>query len=167
MTNFESWEMFDWSLYGMLVRKYRADLGYKRAEEFSDTIWRRTRVRISRDAVYRIEQGKQTPSADQFMAINLALFGSPFGGDAIRLCMAKEWKQIMDGEVDVIPFAWKVENAQALRDEFAGGGCLDAGFPGLGIDQTCHSESFKFYVHMIGETESLFADERDQDPEAK
>lgn len=104
-------ELFDWKLYGLLMRKLRLDLGYRKAEDFSDSIWRRTRVKISRDTLYKIEQGRQIPDASQFMALNLALSKSLFNPEVAGMCTSQVWKSLAEG-ADV-PEEWKKENAHA------------------------------------------------------
>lgn len=118
--------MFDWALYGMVVRKRRTELGYKKAEHFSASIWRRTRVPISRDSMYKIEQGKQTPTGMQMLAINLSLYGQPFPEELFDICSSRAWKSIArivretaEGDcleydsidaAEFIPDQWKHEN---------------------------------------------------------
>lgn len=114
--------MFDWSLYGLLVRKFRTDMGYKNAEDFADTIWRRTRVEVSRTSLYKIEQGKQAPSAEQFMAINMALGGAIDFEEITNLCKSTEWKEILRGDHDPIPLEWRYENYERAIQEHAGNG---------------------------------------------
>lgn len=110
--------MFDTELYGLLIRKKRIDSGYRRAEDFAKSVYRRTRVRITRDMLYKIEQGRQTPDCVQFMAINLALTGKLFPNELIRLCTSREWSVIDEaGNPTSIPFRWKLENAQQVRQE--------------------------------------------------
>ena len=123
---------FDWSLYGTLIRKRRIDLGYKKAEAFTQSIWRRTRVAISRDTLYKIEQGRQTPDATQFMAINIALGGDPFFPWATSLCLSVEWREIREAfkngsppddslacyeepvspSCPYVPYHWRRDNAE-------------------------------------------------------
>lgn len=114
---------FDWALYGMLLRKKRLDLGFRKAEEFAASIWRRTRVRISRDTLYKIEQGKQIPDAEQFMAINLALSQVLFDTQTADLCLSPEWRGIVGS---CIPETWKEENAEAAWQQKTGVGDLSA-----------------------------------------
>lgn len=120
-------EVFDWKLYGSLVRRVRMNLGYKKAEDFAASIWRRTRVKISRDTLYKIEQGRQVPDAAQFMAINLALSGTKFYPWITDLCTSPEWRGIEeasgDGTKEVesvvldLPPLWKGDNLlKAKRD---------------------------------------------------
>lgn len=100
--------MFDWALYGALVRKERIRLGYRRAEDFAASIWRRTRVDVSRDTLYKVEQGRQVPDALQFMAINMALGFDPFFGRVVDMCISSEWR--IASEARDIPEKWKVIN---------------------------------------------------------
>lgn len=118
--------MFDWGLYGAVVRKRRIELGYKKAEHFAESVWRRVRFEISRDSLYKIEQGKQIPTGMQTLAINMALFGSPFPDELFEICASRGWKKIArnvhaanaenDGDyesVDMtlfVPDQWKREN---------------------------------------------------------
>lgn len=118
-----NFQPFDWLLYGMLIRKGRIDLGYRKAEEFAESIWRRTRVRISRDTLYKIEQGKQIPDALQFMAISLALNQALFDNRTIDLCLSPEWRGIVSSS---IPDAWKEENAEVVWQQKTGVGDLAA-----------------------------------------
>ncbi len=69
---------FDWAMYGACVRCRRRAAGCRTAADFSAMLYRRTRLEVSKDALYRIEQGRQQPTSEQFMAINLALFGRLF-----------------------------------------------------------------------------------------
>lgn len=108
---------FDWALYGLLIRKARTDMGYRKAEHFAASIWRRTRIEVSRDTLYKIEQGKQAPTAEQFMALNMILFSSPFPENIFGLCSSNEWKTIRTGCTDDIPNDWKcVNHIEALRE---------------------------------------------------
>lgn len=119
--------LIDWGLYGALVRNRRIKLGFKTAESFSAPLWQRTRVYISRDALYKIEQGR-TPDAQQFMALNLVLFNDFFPMDRIiRACMSTEWEYIINhnpardrSEADPLsldlPEAWKIENDSGLAE---------------------------------------------------
>jgi len=87
-------ELFDWSLYGAMVRHARTKLGYKNTNDLSETIFRRTRMQISKDVLYRIEQNRQEPTAMQFLAINLALFNKiwPEGRSEMIACLSDEWR---------------------------------------------------------------------------
>ena len=114
----DSFDAFDWSLYSALVRKDRKDKGFKTAEAFSATIYRRTRVNISRDSVYKIEQGKQTPDALQFMAINIALYNEPMPHRITSLCFCPEWDQMI-GYEGSFPVEWAHENFRAAAGEDA------------------------------------------------
>ena len=118
MAKDERSEMFDWKLYGLLIRKKRMDIGYKKAEDFSDGIWRRTRVKISRDTLYKIEQGRQIPDASQFMALNLAVDQSLFNPEATNLCTSQEWKSLVSGAA--VPCEWKRENAEVAWKNSSG-----------------------------------------------
>lgn len=105
----EPLEAFDWGLYSALIRKDRKDLGYRTADAFSATVYRRTRIVISRDSVYKIEQGKQIPDALQFMAINISLYKEPLPSRVIELCYCPEWREIWQNGGE-IPISWKYGN---------------------------------------------------------
>jgi hypothetical protein len=66
----------NWALYGTLVRSKRRSLNYKKASSFVDKILTETGVGIKSDVLYRIEEGRQYPTATQFMAINMTLDGT-------------------------------------------------------------------------------------------
>lgn len=121
---------FEWSRYGALVRNERTRLGYKTAEAFAETIWRRSRVSMSGVSVLRIEQGNQVPDAMQFMGINISLFGSPFPRELTDPGMSEEWSEITDAysaRSDVspispyIPQKWRLENTEAAQEAEADG----------------------------------------------
>lgn len=100
---------FDWSIYSVLVRNDRRAMGFRRAEDFSASIWRRTHYNVSQETIYKVEQGRQVPDAMQFIAINLALYGEPYPQRVVENCVCPEWRQIAAAHGD-IPRAWKVEN---------------------------------------------------------
>lgn len=101
--------LFDYALYGLLVRKGRIDLGFKKAEDFSEAVWRRTRVRITKDMLYKIEQGRQVPDTTQFMALNLVLSGTPFNEAISSMCFSTECRHIIEDRS--VPDEWRTENA--------------------------------------------------------
>ena len=122
--------LFDWALYGMLCRKRRNDLGYKTAEAFAKSVWRRTRLQLTRDILYKIEQGRQTPDAMQFMALNISLWGQIMPYDVIQMCASKEFGQVVSAydfgvmnpqtyetehfspETPWVPNKWAIENSR-------------------------------------------------------
>ena len=107
---FEQYETFNWPLYGMLIRARRIQLGYRKAEHFADSIYRRTRYAISRDSLYKIEQGRQVPDSMQFLAINLALYGELLPEELTRLCTGRNWADIAAHEYPYVPYEWAAEN---------------------------------------------------------
>ena len=91
--------LIDWSLYGALLRHQRTSvIGFRKAEEFTDALWRRTRVFISRDVLYKIERGDRAPDTIEFMALNKAVYGSFFPEAIIKQCMCEEWKALSDDQ---------------------------------------------------------------------
>ncbi len=109
--------LYDWELYGLLLRKRRIDMGFKKAEDFASTIWRRTRVKLTRDMLYKFEQGRQVPDGTQFMALNLVVSGNLFAPDISNLCSTLETQALSE---DRIPQEWKTENAQSVWRSFTG-----------------------------------------------
>ena len=85
--------LFDLELYGAKCRKRRQDLGYKTADAFAASVRRRTDASITRDILYKIEQGRQEPGASLFLALNLSLWGDPFPFEAIGECLSKDFAE--------------------------------------------------------------------------
>lgn len=113
--------LIDWSLYGALLRHQRTSvIGFRKAEEFTDALWRRTRVFISRDVLYKIERGDRAPDTVEFMALNKAVYGSFFPEAIIKQCMCEEWKALSDDydpKEPCITEKWALENIdQAIQD---------------------------------------------------
>lgn len=114
----EAFKVIDWSLYSVLVRNDRRAMGFKKAEEFSATIWRRARVKVTQETLYKIEQARQIPDTKQFMAINIALYGSPLPQRVVDTCLSREWRQIAEAGGD-IPERWKIENFEEAAGDRA------------------------------------------------
>ena len=128
-----AFEPFDFGLYGMLVRKMRTDLGYRKAEDFVRTLYLRTRMSMSKETLYKIEQGKQVPNTAQFLALNLALTGELIPEKVASLCLSREWEQIIyvfnrsskatEGAIyctpncPFVPQSWFAENIECLTEE--------------------------------------------------
>ena len=112
--------LFDWSKYGALIRHERTNKGLKNPAEFSRYIFLRTRFEISKDVLYRIEQNRQEPTAMQFLAINLALFGKMWPSYSWELgsCLCREWDYFAENEEP--PCEWQHDN---LRDFFEENPC--------------------------------------------
>lgn len=102
--------LYDWDLFGALMKLERKKLFITSTAELSEEIYLNTRKRISKDTLYRIEQGKQVPNAEQFMAINLTLFGSLIPGEFSNMhtCLSEEWRECAGG--GTIPEQWRKEN---------------------------------------------------------
>lgn len=85
----------DWIKYGALVKGERTKRFIRTAEQLSREVERRTGETIGRDAIYRIEQGKQTPTVAQFFAINITLFGEllPESNKDVEACFSREWRE--------------------------------------------------------------------------
>ena len=112
-------ELFDWQLFGAMVRNMRRKRGWAKAEHFSIAIHNRTRLHISADTLYKIESGRQVPSSMQLFAMMLALgLKAPEVMDVLmRTCSCEEWKELYNGEV---PFNWRVANTRNLAFEMFG-----------------------------------------------
>lgn len=141
-------ELFDWELYGLLVRRARQNMGYKKAEEFAESIWRRTHARISRDTLYKIEQGRQVPDASQFMALNLAVSQSLFNPEVANMCVSRSWKSLSNGAD--IPDEWKKENSEAAWSSSTG---ME------GPDDLAHMPSGESAVALLSETAHTLAND--------
>lgn len=111
-------ELFDWSLLGAVVRNKRRRMGYKSAQTFSRTIYNRTRMVIKPETITKIEGGRQSLSAMQFMAICMTLEWSPDPGELFRLCACQEWQDVAAGHV---PWAWCLENQHVYALELGCG----------------------------------------------
>ena len=115
----------DWGLYGMMVRRERTRAGFKRAADFCHSVHRRTRVFISRDVLYKIEQGRQEPNGTQLAALNLSLFGEAFPSWLMPRLASSEWMEIeqayREGNGDPIsrpyvPEEWARENLADVEE---------------------------------------------------
>ena len=86
--------LFNWSLYGAMVHHLRKRKGIKNIADFSRTIYRFTHCEVNKDVLARIEQGRQVPTATQFMAINLFLFGKIWADDypEFSACVGSSWR---------------------------------------------------------------------------
>ena len=111
----EEFEPWSSQLYGAMVKNARKRAGYSTAQAFSDSIFRRTRVYISRDVLYKIEQGRQNPDIAQFMAINLSLYGAPVPSKVTMPCICPEWVEIASNGGEIPP-SWRRANTRAIEE---------------------------------------------------
>ena len=75
-------------------------------------------MKISADTLYKIERGARTPSAEQFMALNMVAFGAINVYEDIQSCLSDEWEFISCSDnCESIPEEWKSENAEVVREE--------------------------------------------------
>lgn len=86
--------IFDWGIFGVLVRCFRRELGFRKAEEFSDAIEQETGLKISADIIYKIENGKQKATVEQFFAI-LSMFDTGSRKRIIRLCVCDGMSEVV------------------------------------------------------------------------
>lgn len=89
----------DKELFGMLVRRNRLNLGYRRAEDFVNIMEMITGYSISKDALYRIETGKATPTIDFLVAFNIMLGKPAFDTSIIEMCLPKSWSDLSGQEM--------------------------------------------------------------------
>lgn len=126
----ENTMQIDWTLYGAKCRKKRQDMGFRTAEAFAAEVFRRTRTHLTRDILYKIEQGRQEPSALEFIGLNLSLWGDPFPVIALYECLSPELARVLSayearqdkekGELYYahseirpwVPNSWRVDNAR-------------------------------------------------------
>lgn len=118
---------FDWELFGAIIRKSRTKMGYNKADVFCESVFYRARVNISPVTYYRIETGKQEPTAVQLFGICMALYGEPFPQKIFDACASDEWKAIEEtheyrdsslfspARYD-IPSVWKYENFEKTQE---------------------------------------------------
>ena len=66
-----------WARYGSMCREARISLGYASARSFCDALRLRMHLKMTKDVLYKVEQGRQVPKAELFIALNIALFGNP------------------------------------------------------------------------------------------
>ena len=148
-------ELFDWTVFGALIRNKRKKKGYKTAEEFSQTIYNRTRFNISAETLYKIEGGKQVPNAMQLMAICMSVNWSPQIGDLFSVCASNEWNEVASGAV---PESWRRQNSAHYSFDITG---FSADISSGEWYDICHSDVCpeRSEVLYCPEYETAFAEE--------
>ncbi len=119
-------EVIDWNVYGALVRNARMKSGFKRIEAFVNALWFRTRVKVGKDTLYKVEAGKQAPSVEVFFGINLVLFGSYLPEKLFGIAVCDEWEKIsskyekdgFDSFQPYVPHHWRRENFEDVTDSW-------------------------------------------------
>lgn len=86
----------DRELFGMLVRRNRLNLGYRKAEEFVKIMEKVTGYALSRDGLYRIETGKSTPTIDFIIAFNIMMGKPAFDSTLLDMCLPNEWRNMSE-----------------------------------------------------------------------
>lgn len=81
---------FDWKLYGSVIRLKRRELGYKKADDFLKELESREGLVIKKPTYYKMEQGNQPPSVEQFLCINEILYDDPFPRNSLSVCILKD-----------------------------------------------------------------------------
>ena len=96
-SNEKIFRLFDFGIWSAIVKRKRKDRGYVTAEDFSNKIESETKVHISVQTLYKIEQGKKEPSLLQFWAINIVIYGQLMPFDEItNICFTNEGKEILE-----------------------------------------------------------------------
>lgn len=117
-------EVIDWNVYGALMRNTRMKNGYKNMDDFARGLWLRARVKVGKETLYKIEQGKQPPSVETFFGINLVLFGEFLPEKLFSFSVCDEWKAIGKYTEDYffsscepyVPSRWAEENRAELQE---------------------------------------------------
>ncbi len=86
----------DLELFGMLARRARLNLGYRRAEDFVQAMKDVTGFDISKASLYRIESGKMEPSINFLIALNIMRGNLLTDTDLVKMCIPKEWNDLQD-----------------------------------------------------------------------
>ena len=110
----------DWDLYRLRVRHLRKELGFRRAKDFVDFIYLRTRMDLGVDAYYRWERGDATPkftNLDYVFAINLAVYGTLMPAELMDGCIDPYWVEIEDHD-GLLPEEWRIENYFAALEAY-------------------------------------------------
>lgn len=68
---------FSWPKYGDLVKNARKRMGYGNRADFVAHVNETTGTEILEGTLRSIERGNVAPRADQFIAINICIFGDP------------------------------------------------------------------------------------------
>lgn len=84
----------DLFLYGALVKRARLNLGYRRGEDFVNAMKRVTGYEMSKDVLYRIENGKREPEVNFMIALNLMMGKIATDTEFIRMCIPQEWQEL-------------------------------------------------------------------------
>ena len=105
----ENEELFDWHLFGAMLRNRRLKMGYKKASAFSETIYNRTRLIITEQQLYKIESGRRVPTGMELVAIAVTVGRGAFL-QMLSTCSCDEWSgEWENGEV---PKHWRIENSE-------------------------------------------------------
>lgn len=133
----DSFEPIDYELWSTFVRSKRKKMGYISVTRFVKTVFLRTRVYIKEQSYYKIEQGRQKPTTNQFFALNLVVFGTLLPpADIMAHAVSDEWKEVLDvaenpKEHDtIVPLKWAEENFAKCCDECVETGYVDDDFIG-------------------------------------
>ena len=161
LETFQTFQAFRFDLWVGIVKTKRKSMGYISVFHFVRALTLHTRVCFSIGVYYKIEQGKQKPSLEQFMAINLVIFGTMFPPEKdMKNLVAKEWWEIENLQSDpeselIVPKAWAYENYMYSRDyeeesayEVA---VIDRETPKLYSKEPAEGQSTEPFLKMEGE----------------
>ncbi len=81
----------DTELYGMLIRRSRLNLGFRKGEDFVEALKEVTGLEMSKDSLYRIESGKNAPNINFMIALNIMMGKQLTDTSLIKMCIPKEW----------------------------------------------------------------------------
>ena len=125
-------DTFDSALWGGIIKVKRKKLKLTSVSDFVEQIWLRTRVLITVNTYYKVEQGKQEPTLKQFMAINFIIFKSFFPpDDVMHLCLSGEWEQLeqlKDDNEQIVPDEWAKQNYDYFKSKFVELGVASKGY---------------------------------------
>ena len=157
LESFQTFQAFRFDLWVRIVKTKRKSMGYISVIHFVRTLTWRTRVWFSTGVYYKIEQGKQNPSLEQFMAINLVIFGTMFPPEKdMKNLVAKEWWEIENLQSDpeselMVPKAWAYENYMYSKESAYEVAVIDRETPKLYSKEPAEGQSTEPFLKMEGE----------------
>lgn len=77
----------DLKKYGAFIRMKRKELGYRKAEDFIFSLKVNLDYELGIQTLYKIEQGNQAPSVEQFLNINQIIGGCPCSDELLDFCV--------------------------------------------------------------------------------
>lgn len=80
----------DWKMYGSLIRMKRKEAGYVKADGFVNDLYDKTGLKLHVQSYYKIEQGKQVPTVEQFLSLNQMIYGNPLPESVFEVCALRD-----------------------------------------------------------------------------